>query len=93
MKEILFVIWLSFVFINFLYFAVICAVSASRFKERHPDKKPRKPKPIELILSLITILLLSMIPIFHLVSGFAYIFCYESIIEKSVENLESKIEY
>ena len=93
MKEILFVIWLSFVFINFLYFAIICAVATSRFKERHPNKKPRKPKPIEFILSLVTILLLSMIPIFHLVSGFTYIFCYETIIEKSVENLEDKIEH
>lgn len=93
MKEILFTIWLSFVFIDCLYFAIICAVAASRFKKRYPDKKPRKSSPIELILSFITILLLSMIPIIHLIAGFTYIFCYETIIEKSVENLEDKIEH
>ena len=93
MKEILFVIWLSFVFINFLYFAVICVVSTSRFKERYPGKKIRKSSPGELILALITVLLLSIIPILHLVYGFAYIFCYETIVEKSVENLANKIEY
>ena len=93
MKETLFTIWLSFIFINLLYFIIICAVSASRFKERYPGKKTRKTKPIELILSLITILLLSTIPIMHLVSGLAYIFYYETIIEKSVESLARKIEH
>lgn len=92
MKEILFVIWLAFVFIDLLYFAVIVLVAAKRFKEMYPNKKTRKPSPGKLVMSCMTILFTSIIPIIHIAFGCVYMFYYDTIINKTIKTLIDNIE-
>lgn len=80
--------------------SVLCYVSTivmgfiakARFRQTYATAKLRPVPIIEKIFSLFRSLVLSCIPIFHILMLMTYIFLYDKVIEKTVYTLVERIE-
>lgn len=67
-------------------------IAKARFRQTYATAKVRPSPMIEKIFGLFRALVMSCIPIFHILMLMAYIFLYDKVIEKTVYTLVERIE-
>lgn len=88
--KVIFIIWLAFTITTYLFGVFGSIVAAQRYEKKHPNEKIPRPSFIERVIALLRSIIMSALPVFHIILFFAFLFAWDKVIEKTVENFENK---
>lgn len=89
MKTI-FVIWLTITIVTYLFGIFGSIIAVQRYEKKHPDKKLPCPSPVERIIAFLRSIIMSALPIFHIILFFTFLFAWDKTVERTVEIFENK---
>jgi TRAP-type C4-dicarboxylate transport system permease small subunit len=88
--KVIFIIWLAFTAMTFL-FAVFGSIIATRkYEKKHPHEQILRRSFVERVVAFLRSIFMCAIPIFHILLFFGYLFAWDKIIEKTIENFENE---
>lgn len=88
--KVIFIIWLTFTIVTFLFGVLGSITAVQKYEKKHPDKKLPCPSPVERIIALLRSIVMSALPIFHIILFFAFVFAWDNVVERTVEIFENK---
>ncbi len=80
-------VWLIVSILNFAAFIYIIFDGARRYRKENPGTRLKKPSTSRLFSALFRIIVISILPAIHLLLLLSFVFGYEAIMEKVMENL------
>lgn len=89
MKEI-FITWLTFTIMTYLFGIFGNIIATQRYEKKHPNKKIPRLSFIEGAVGFLRTIIMCALPIFHIILFFGFLFAWDKIIEKTVEDFENK---
>jgi TRAP-type C4-dicarboxylate transport system permease small subunit len=88
--KVIFIIWLAFTVMTFLFGIFGSIIAVQRYEKKHPNEKLPCPSPVERIIALLRSIIMSALPIFHIILFFAFLFAWDKVVERTVEIFENK---
>jgi hypothetical protein len=88
--KVIFIIWLAFTIMTYLFGVFGSIVAAQRYEKKHPNEKIFHSSLIERIIGLLRSIIMCALPVFHIVLFFEFLFAWDKIVEKTVENFENR---
>ena len=89
MKVIL-IIWLAFTATTFLFAIFGSIIATRRYEKKHPNEPLLRRSFAERIVALLRSIFMCAIPVYHILLFFGYLFVWDEIIEKAIENFENR---
>lgn len=89
MKTI-FIIWLAFTIMTYLFGIFSTIIAMQRYEKKHPNEKIPRPSPIERIIALLRSIIISALPIFHIILFFIFLFAWDKVVEETIKMFENK---
>ena len=83
------IIWLAFTAMTFLFSIFGGIIATRRYEKKHPNELLRRSF-VERIVALLRSIFMCAIPIYHILLFFGYLFVWDEIIEKAIEDFEGR---
>ena len=87
--KVIFITWLAFTIMTFLFGILASITAAQKYEKKHPNERISHPSLIERITALLRAIFICVLPVFHIILFFGFLFAWDEIVEKTIEKFEN----